>query len=84
VVKSIRVKGVGHITNMGEMKMHTTFQSKNPNGKAHLGRSGDKEEDHIKMDVKETLSKGVNWIHLAQDGFQWWALVNTATNLRVP
>jgi len=23
------------------------------------------------------------WIHLTQDGVQWWALVNTVMNLRV-
>jgi hypothetical protein len=28
--------------------------------------------------------RGVNWIHLVQDRDQWWALVNTVMNLRVP
>jgi hypothetical protein len=27
---------------------------------------------------------GIDWIDLAQDRDQWWALVNTAMNLRVP
>jgi hypothetical protein len=26
----------------------------------------------------------VDWIHLAQDRDQWWALVNTVMNLQVP
>jgi hypothetical protein len=26
----------------------------------------------------------VDWIHLAQDRDQYWAVVNTVTNLRVP
>jgi hypothetical protein len=26
----------------------------------------------------------VGWIHLAQDGYQWEALVNTVINLQVP
>jgi hypothetical protein len=26
----------------------------------------------------------VKWIHLAQDGDHWWAVVNTVMNLRVP
>jgi hypothetical protein len=28
--------------------------------------------------------EGVDWMHLAQDGPHWWALVNTVMNLRVP
>jgi len=25
--------------------------------------------------------EGVNWMHLAQDRYQWWALVNMVTKL---
>jgi hypothetical protein len=25
----------------------------------------------------------MKWIHLAQDGVQWWAIVNTEMNLQV-
>jgi hypothetical protein len=28
--------------------------------------------------------EGVDWIHLAQDRDQWWALANTVMTLRVP
>jgi hypothetical protein len=27
---------------------------------------------------------GVDWIRLAQDRDQWWAVVNTVMNLRIP
>jgi hypothetical protein len=33
-------------------------------------------EDDIKTDPKETICEGVEAIHLAQDGDQWWGLVN--------
>jgi hypothetical protein len=40
--------------------------------------------DSIKMDLKETVSDGMDWIDLAQDRDQWSALVNTVMNLQVP
>jgi len=41
-------------------------------------------EDNIRMDLREIGCEGVDWIHLIQDRVQWWALVNTVMNLRVP
>jgi hypothetical protein len=38
----------------------------------------------LRMDVREIWWEGVDWIHLAQDVDQWWALLNTVMNLRVP
>jgi hypothetical protein len=40
--------------------------------------------DNIKMDLREIGWGGVDWIELAQDRYQWRALVNTVMNLRVP
>jgi hypothetical protein len=39
---------------------------------------------NIRMDLREIIIEGVNWMHLAQDKDQWWAVVNTAMNLQVP
>jgi hypothetical protein len=36
------------------------------------------------VDLRETEWEGDNWIHLAQASEQWWAVVNTVMNLRVP
>jgi hypothetical protein len=36
------------------------------------------------MDVMEIGWERLNWIHLVQDREQWWSLVNTVMNLRVP
>jgi hypothetical protein len=41
-------------------------------------------EDNIKMDLMEIGMDVVNWIHLAQDGVWWLALVNMIMNLWVP
>jgi hypothetical protein len=40
--------------------------------------------DNIKMDLREIRWYGMDWIDLAQDRYQWRALVNTVMNLRVP
>jgi hypothetical protein len=51
-------------------------------GRCSLERPGRRWED-IKMDIKETGYECVDWIHLAQDTEQWWALVSTVINCRV-
>jgi hypothetical protein len=32
--------------------------------------------DNTEMDLKKTSCEYVNWIQIAQDRIQWWALVN--------
>jgi hypothetical protein len=44
-----------------------------------LGRHRRRWKDNIKIDLKETGWKGMNWIHLAQDRDK-----KTAVNLKVP
>jgi hypothetical protein len=36
-----------------------------------------------KRDLRETEWEGVDWIHLAQDRDQWWAVVNMVMNFWV-
>jgi hypothetical protein len=55
-----------------------------PEGKRPLGRPKLRWVDNIKMDLRETGYCGMDWTHLAQDKDQWWALVNTTMNFRVP
>jgi hypothetical protein len=40
--------------------------------------------DNIKMDLRERGSDGIDQIDLAQDRYQWRALVNKVMNLRFP
>jgi hypothetical protein len=49
-----------------------------------LRRLGRRLEDNIKMDLREIGWEVVDWMHLAQVRDQWWDLVNTVMNLRVP
>jgi hypothetical protein len=41
-------------------------------------------KDNITMDLRVVGYEGVEWIHLAQDGFKWWSFVNMIMNLHVP
>jgi hypothetical protein len=55
-----------------------------PEGKRPLGRPRHRWADNIKIDLREIVWDGMDWIDLAQDRDQWRALVNTVMNLRVP
>jgi len=54
-----------------------------PEGKRPVGRSRQRWEDNIKMDIQEVGCGGMDWIEPAQDRDRWRALVNVVTNLRV-
>jgi hypothetical protein len=49
-------------------------------GKRPLGRPRRKWVDNIKIDLREIVFDGMDWIDLAQDRNQWMALVNTVIN----
>jgi hypothetical protein len=54
-----------------------------PEGKIPLGSPRHRWEDNIKMDLKETGLKGVNWIHLARDTDRCRVLVTMIMNFQV-
>jgi hypothetical protein len=43
-----------------------------PEGKRSLGISNHIWEDNIKMNLRDTEWKDVDWIHFAQNRDQWW------------
>jgi hypothetical protein len=55
-----------------------------PEGKKPLERSRRRCENNtrIKMHFRETVWCVMDWIHLAREKYQWWAVVNTVMNLR--
>ena len=83
VVKSRRMRWVGHVAHMGEGRgVHRVLVGK-PEGNRPLGRSRRRWEDNIKMDLRE-VGGGGDWMELAQDGDRWRTFVNTVMNFRVP
>ena len=84
VIKSRRMKWVGHVALMGQGRgMHRVLVGK-PETKRPLGRPRHRWEDNIKMDLKEVGRGCGDWMELAQDRDRWRALVSTVMNLRVP
>jgi hypothetical protein len=83
MVTSRRIRWEGYAARTGEKKNVYRILVGKPEGERSLGRPRRRWVDNIKMDLTETGWDGVDWIDMAQDRDQWWALVNTVMNLRV-
>ena len=84
VIKSRRMRWVGHEAPMGEGRCAYRILVGTPEGKRPLGRPRRKWQDNIKKDLQEVGCAGMDWIELAQDRDRWRALVNAVMNLQVP
>jgi hypothetical protein len=72
-----------HVARMGEEKNVYRVLMGKPEGKRPLVKPRHRWEDGIRMDLREIGWGSVDWIQLAQDRDQWWALVNMVMNFRV-
>jgi hypothetical protein len=84
IMKSRRMRWVGHVARIGEKRNVYRLLMGKPEGKRPLGRPRRRWVDNIKIDLLEIGWGGVDWIRLAQDRDKWRALVNAVMNLRVP
>jgi hypothetical protein len=84
VIKARKMRWVGHVACMGEVRGAYNILVGKTEGRRPLGRPRRRWEDNIKMDLREIGFGNVDWIHWAQDRDKWQALVNTVMNLRVP
>jgi hypothetical protein len=84
LIKSRRMGWGGHVACMGEgTNMYRVLVGKSK-GKRPLEIPRHRWEDGIKMDRRESgWGGGVEWIHLTQDRYRWWAVVNAVMNLQV-
>jgi hypothetical protein len=84
MTKSRRMRWAEHVARMGEKRNPYKILMGKPEGKRPLGRSRHRWVDNIKIDLRELGWDGMDWIDLAQDRYQWRALLNTVMNFRVP
>jgi hypothetical protein len=74
-----------HMACIGEMRnVYKITVGKPKEKKRPLRIPWHKWEDNIRIGLREIGWEGVDWMHLAQERDQWWALVNMVMNLQVP
>jgi hypothetical protein len=78
------MKWAGNVARKGEKRNANRILLGKPESRRPLVSPLRRQVDNIKIDLREIGSDGVVWIDLAQDIYQWRALVNTVMNLRVP
>jgi hypothetical protein len=82
-IKSRRMWWVGHVAFLREgRKVYKVLVGKSE-GRRPLGRPRHRWEDEIRKDLGEVGwgEEGMDWIHLAQGGDCWQALVDAVMNL---
>jgi hypothetical protein len=82
IIKSRRMRWVGHVARIGEMRNVYRLLVGKPDGKRPLGRPRHRWVDNIRMDLGEVGWGDVGWIGLAQERKRWRAIVNLVLNLR--
>jgi hypothetical protein len=75
---------VGHVARMGDCGGVYRVLVGRPECKRPVGRPRRRWEDNIKMDLREIVIDGANWIRLTQDRVRWRSFVSTVMKLRVP
>jgi hypothetical protein len=67
IIKSRRMRCVGHVARMGEKRNAYRLLVGKPEGKRPLGRPRHRWVDNIRMDLGEVGWGNVDWIGLAKD-----------------
>jgi hypothetical protein len=70
------MRGVGHVASMGEMRNAYSILVGKPEERRPLKRPVCRGEDNIIMYPREIGWENVDWMHLAKDRDQLWAVVN--------
>jgi hypothetical protein len=83
-VNKSRIKWVGHVACMGEVRNAYKILVGKSEEKRPLGRPKHRWKDNIRMDLREIGWMGVDLMHLVQDRNQWWSLVKVVMNFWIP
>jgi len=83
VIKSRKMRWVGHVARLGEKREVYRVLVGKPEGKRPMGKPRRKWADNIRMDLQEVGCGYMDWIGLAQDRDMWRTLVSAVMNLRV-
>jgi hypothetical protein len=81
MIISRRMRWAGHVACIGERRGVYRVLVGQLKGRRPLGRSRCRQEDNMKMHLREIQIDGANWIWLAQDRVQWQAFVSMVVNL---
>jgi len=84
VIKSRRIRWVGHVLCMGESRGVYGVLVGKPQGKKPLGRPRHRWEVNIKMDLQGVECECMDWITGAWDRDRWQSLGNAVMNIQVP
>jgi len=84
LIKSRRIRWAGHVARTGEKRDVYRVLVGKPERKRPFARPRRRWENNIKMDLQEVGCGVMDWIELVQGRDRWWALVDSAMNLRVP
>jgi hypothetical protein len=86
VIKSRRMRSLGHVATMGAGEWCTGFWWENLNERDCLGYPGMDGRIIVRwiFRIQGMRVGGMDWIKLAEDGDRWQALENVVMNLRVP
>ena len=84
VIKSRRMRWVGHVVRMGEERGVYGVLVGKPEGRRPLMRPRRRWVDNIRMDLQEVGCGYMDWIELGQDRDSWRTLVSAVMKLRFP
>ena len=84
VIKSRRMRWVGHVARMGEERGVYRVLVGKPEERRPLGRPRRRWVDNIRTDLQEVGCGHMDWIGLTQVTDSWRTLVSAVMNLRVP
>jgi len=83
VLKSRRMRWVGHVARMGEERGAYRVLVGKPEGRRPPGRPRRRWVNTIRMDLQDVGCGYMDWIGLAQDRNRWRKLVSAVMNFRV-